>query len=108
MPSSKLLSALREEISETYEELDALLESKAFSRVFPEGLNTENMVKTAPRGYTVDDPAIHHLRNKNFVAIRRFTDEEVTSPDFVELLLDTFEALYPLNNYLTRAWGRMM
>lgn len=107
LPSSPLLAAIREEIADHWEELDAIVHEDSFSELFPEGLKTEYEVKTAPRGFPKDHPGIAYLRKKSFTVSRAFSDEEVESEDFEEELLRTFEGMLPLHRFLCRAFGRI-
>jgi len=107
LPSGPLLAAIRDEIAESWQELDSLIHDASFSDMFAEGLKTEFEVKTAPRGYPKDHPGIDYLRKKSFTVNRPFTDEEVLADDFEEELLKTFEAMLPLHRYLARAFGRI-
>ncbi len=107
LPSSRLLAAIREEIADTWEELEAITQDPDFQELFPDGLKTEYEVKTAPRGFPKDHPGITYLRKKSFTVIRRFEDDEVTSDNFEEELLRTFEGMRPFHRYLSRAFGRM-
>ena len=107
LPEAPLLRAIREELTENYEDLDAVLTDKKFQRLFPEGLSREHVVKTAPRGYSADDPAIDYLRLKSFTTVRRFTDEEAVADSFPGELINTFHMLHRLNRYLERAISRL-
>lgn len=103
MPPSPVLKVLREKVDEAYGSLDAIVTDPAFQAQFPEGLTRHDALKTAPRGYSVDHPGIEYLRLKSFAAIRSFDDQEVTSEDFEDELLTSFEALSKLNAFLTEA-----
>ncbi|WFB36626.1 DUF2461 domain-containing protein [Kiritimatiellota bacterium B12222] len=106
-PSSALLQAIREEVAESYEGLTEILADEEFKTMFPEGLSSEYEVKTAPRGFSVDDPAIAYLRKKSFTVRHHFTDEEAMSDDFYEQVIRVFEVQHRLHRYLARAFGRM-
>jgi uncharacterized protein (TIGR02453 family) len=106
-PSSPALRAIRAEIAETYEDLRAILHSPAFREVYPQGLDRNLVLKTAPRGYGVDHPAIEFLRLTSFTVLRPFSDQEVVSEGFREELMKTFEAQYPLHAYLDKALRRL-
>ena len=47
----------------------------------------QHKLKTAPKGFDADHEAIDLLRYKQFLIIKRFTDEEVLSPIFLEQAL---------------------
>ncbi|MEO0533376.1 MAG: DUF2461 domain-containing protein [Cyanobacteria bacterium P01_A01_bin.123] len=99
MPPTEYLQAIREKIDEDYKALEKILNDKAFKAIFPNGLDRHAALKTAPRGYSTDHPAIDLLRLKSFVAGRNFSDAEVTSKPFTDTLLETYEALSKLNAY---------
>ena len=103
MPSSSSLNAIRETVAVKHKALRAIVSDPAFVSTFPNGLNQNGALKTAPRGYSVDDPAIEFLRLKSFAAIRDFSDAEVVQDDFEDTLLNTYEALSKLNAFLESA-----
>ncbi|NJL46947.1 MAG: DUF2461 domain-containing protein [Leptolyngbyaceae cyanobacterium SM2_5_2] len=100
MPPPDVLQPIREKIDEDYGTLEEILGQPKFTAMFPTGLDREGALKTAPRGYSADHPAIDLLRLKSFVASRRFSDAEITQAGFSDQLLQTYEALSPLNGYL--------
>lgn len=100
MPPSESLQAIREKIDDTYLELENILSSQPFQSIFPNGLDRHGELKTAPRGYKTDHPAIDFLRQKSFVCSRNFSDAEITCETFTHQLLETYEALSQLNAYL--------
>lgn len=77
-----------------------LLAAPKFKKAFG-GFNSEDQVKTAPRGFNVDDGAIDLIRNKNFYVMHAFTDNEVLTADFRERVLDNFRLLQPFFNYMS-------
>ncbi len=58
-------------------------------------------LKTAPRGYYVDHPSIDLLTYKQFLVIKKFTDEEVLSENFVEQVDQTYRAMRPFFDYMS-------
>lgn len=106
LPEAPLLRAIREELAESYGDLDAVLADKKFQRMFPEGLSQEHRVKTAPRGFEAAHPAIEYLRLKSFTTVRRFSDEEAVAGNFPEELLETFQTLHRFHLYFERALTR--
>ncbi|MFN2136795.1 MAG: DUF2461 domain-containing protein [Candidatus Promineifilaceae bacterium] len=102
-PSSKELKAIRETIDESYDELNAILDDPAFRTVYPQSLDRELQLKTAPRGVSLDHPAIELLRLTSFTATRPFSDEQLLADDFQDQLIAAFKALAPLNAYLRKA-----
>ena len=100
MPSSSALNAIREKVDVDYASLEEIINEQSFRETFPDGLTQYGALKTAPRGYSIDHPAIELLRLKSFAATRTFSDEEISQEGFDDEVVDTFEALSPLNDYL--------
>ena len=107
MPPTELLAAIREELAESYDELEETLQSDSVSSAFPAGLDRSMALKTAPRGYAADHPAIEFLRLKSFTVGRSLTDQEVTDPDVQDTVVGLFEAQYELHRYLRKAIRRL-
>ncbi len=107
MPPAPILKAIREEIDETYPELERILAAETFKYIYPEGLDRTHELKTAPRDYSTDHPAISLLRLKSFAALRPFTDEKVLSEGFKREVTETFKAQAQLNAYLDKALQRL-
>lgn len=103
MPSSRVLQAIREKVAVDYADLEKIVNDKAFVTAFPDGLTRHGALKTAPRGYSVDHPAIEFLRLKSFAATHTFGDDEVTQVGFPDRALDCCEAMSKLNAYLDSA-----
>ena len=53
-------------------------------------------VKTTPKGFDKDHPAIDLLRYKQFWFTRSFTDKEVLAPNFLNEVNKTFKSIRPL------------
>lgn len=98
-PSAQDLTHIRQHLAADPEPLTALIKSKPFKKTF-DSLQGEQ-VKTAPRGYTADHPAIDLLRYKQFIIRRDFTDEEVLHPSFHKKVAQTFEAMRPFLDYMS-------
>ncbi|MGZ4117773.1 MAG: DUF2461 family protein, partial [Bacteroidia bacterium] len=58
-------------------------------------------VKTTPKGYDAKSPAIDLLRYKQFLLVKKFTDKEVLSDDFLKKANETFKAMRPFFNYMS-------
>lgn len=56
----------------------------------------EDELKRAPKGYDPEHPDAHWLRLKTYSVSHKFTDKEVTSPDFLQRLLEVARAAQPL------------
>ena len=102
MPPSPVLNAIRQEIDYNLDEFESLLKSKTFKKYF-KNLEGEK-VKTAPKGYAKDHPAIGRLRHKDYLAVHKITDETLLSKNAVSYLAKGLEAMKPFNDFLARAY----
>lgn len=62
-------------------------------------------LKTAPKDFDKEHPAIDLIRKKQYLVYRRFTDKEVTSPNFKTEALNTFAAMRPFFDYMSDVLG---
>ena len=86
-PNPSDMRLIRGHIAQDPEDMRDVLNDPDFIHHF--GTMQGNQVKTAPRGYTTDHPAIDLLRYKQFFASRSFKDREVLASDFAEKALET-------------------
>jgi uncharacterized protein (TIGR02453 family) len=98
MPPAPWLTAIREKIDETPEELISILRNKDFIKYYKE-LDGDKL-KKAPKGYPSDHPQIELLKYKSYLALSELKDEFVTSEKFFNYSVDAFRALKPLNDFL--------
>ncbi|GAB2539431.1 DUF2461 domain-containing protein [Rufibacter soli] len=100
MPPAPELKAIRQEIDYNYEELKALLNSPDFKKYFG-GLGGDKL-KTTPKGYESDNPAIDLLRHKSWNTTYMLTDDVVTSERLYDECLAAMKAVKPLNDFFLR------
>lgn len=98
-PNPDDLKRIREDISFNYEDWHEILSGSQFTETFGE-LRGDG-VKTAPKGFDKDHPAIELLRKKQFILRHSFTDSEVLQPNFAEKLDETFRQLRPFFDYMS-------
>lgn len=98
-PNTDDLKRIRQELLADHKPLQKIINSAAFKKNF-ETLKGSQL-KTAPRGYDREHPAIALLRHKQFLVVHPFTDDEVTHPKFVKALSKTFKAMRPFFNYMS-------
>lgn len=99
-PNKEDLFRIRKEIEFSDKELRSILSEKEFKNVFG-GVLVGEELKTAPKGFSKEDPAIDLIRKKGFVAVRNFTDEEVLSPNFLTEVNRSFKSLRPYFDYMS-------
>jgi uncharacterized protein (TIGR02453 family) len=98
-PNSDDLKRIRQDISSNHADWKKILNGKKFKAHFGEMLGEQ--VKTAPQGFSKDDPAINLLRYKRFYFRHHFTDKEVLSKDFVKMVNESFKTIRPWFDYMS-------
>jgi uncharacterized protein (DUF2461 family) len=61
------------------------------------------MLKTAPQGFPKDHPDIGLLRYKSYVVFRQLPDSLLTKKDALSRVMEIFEVMKPLNDFLRNA-----
>jgi uncharacterized protein (TIGR02453 family) len=98
-PESADLKRIRQGISLRQNEFEKIVLGKDFKAVFGE-LHGEKL-KTCPKGFDKEDPALKWLQHKQFIISRKFSDKEVMSPDYAKKVTETFAAMLPFFNIMT-------
>ena len=101
-PEAEQLNAIRQEIDYNLEEFAGILNAKEFKKYFST-LDREDVLKTVPKGYSKDNPALEYLQLKSFTVTHEIPDEKILSLDFTAYCSKVFMALFPLNRFLKRA-----
>ena len=100
-PEPAKLKSIRQEIDYNLSEFESIVNSDTFKAQF--GQLDGSKLSRPPKDYPNDHPGIEWLKHKDFVAGRKFSDQEVTSPDFLDKCAETLKAMYPLRAFLNRA-----
>lgn len=103
-PEAVELKKVRKEIAFFYDDLQAIVDGKDFKKNFGK-LNTENSLKTSPKDFDKDHPAIAFLKLKSFTASSPIDDKLLSDKDFIKKTAEKLIALKPLNEFLNRALG---
>jgi uncharacterized protein (TIGR02453 family) len=98
-PNTEDLKRIREDISYDPAPLRKILNSKSFINTF--GTLQGEQLKKAPKGFDINNEAIDYLRYKQFLLIRKFTDEEVLAPAFQKEVSQTFKNMRPFFDYMS-------
>ena len=98
-PNPADLKRIRQEIEMDDQPLRKIINAAAFKKNF--GVLTGAQVKTAPRGFAKDHPAIDLLRYKQFIVYREFSDKEVTDLKFLKEAVKTYKAVRPFFDYMS-------
>ncbi len=102
MPEPAVLAGIRQEIDYSFADWKKIVESKAFKKIFSEGIKGDTLTRP-PKGYDEANPAIEYLKMKSFIVSRSFSDGEVQHKDFSKNVSGTFEAMKPLIYFLNTA-----
>jgi uncharacterized protein (TIGR02453 family) len=97
-PTPQQLDRFRQTIDQDAAAFRQVTQALAFIEVF--GAVEGERLKTAPKGYDRDHPAIDLLQLKQILAMRRFSDEEVLAPDFAGRVVAACWAMRPFLRYL--------
>ena len=98
-PNAEDLKRIRDEISFDPAPLRKILNSKPFKDTF--GTLQGDQVKTTPKGFDKNDPSIELLRFKQFLLIKRFSDDQVLSGSFLREASDAFKNMRPFFDYMS-------
>ncbi len=97
-PTPEQLASLRQEIDYNATSLKSIIYESKFVETFGEAEG--ETVKSAPKGYSKDNPEIELLRKKQMFYWHKFTIEEVKSPDFVKNVTEVSKTLKPFLDFL--------
>lgn len=98
-PDAKDLLRIRKEFEISTAEIEKITSDKTFIRYF--GALNGDSVKTAPRGFDKNHPAIDLIRKKQYIVMRKFTDKEVLSDNFQKEVVQTLLAMRPFFDYMS-------
>jgi len=100
-PSSADLKLVRNNILHYGDELTEIINTKSFKNTF--GNLAGDQLKTCPKGFDKEHKHIELLRYKQFLAVKKFTDKEVLSPNFSNQVNEVFKTLRPFFDYMSEA-----
>lgn len=98
-PNPDDLKRIREEFAMDDQPIRKIIADPKFQQMFGD-LEGEG-VKTAPKGFSRDHPAMDLIRKKQFIVYRNFSDEEVLSGEFLPEVVRTYEAMRPFFDYMS-------
>jgi uncharacterized protein (TIGR02453 family) len=104
MPEPDMLNAIRQEIDYNPDAFLKILKSASFKKYF-KGLDEEDKLKSAPKGFDKDHPHIEILKNKHFLVSYPVSDKQLNDKKVGKIIVDGFKAMFPLMQYLREAAG---
>ncbi|HVI46749.1 MAG TPA: DUF2461 domain-containing protein [Chitinophaga sp.] len=102
MPPAAELKKVRQEIDYNFDEFEKIISNKEFIRRF--GKIEGEALKSAPQGYSADNPAIAYLKLKSLVVSHSFSDDLCTQPSLVKEILKTYATMQPFIKFLNRSF----
>jgi uncharacterized protein (TIGR02453 family) len=99
-PNPADLFRIRKEFELDASEIRTILKQKEFNRAFG-SFDETYKVKTAPKGFSKEDPNIDLIRLKSYFVVHKFSDAEVLSEDFKDNLLFHYRLLRPFFDYMS-------
>ncbi len=102
-PEAEALAKIRKEIAFFQNDLENIVDDAQFKTLYKELERTENnSLKTSPKNYDKEHPAIEVLRLKSFVASAPLSDKEILKNDFADKVAQKMIVLKPLVDFLNR------
>ncbi|EMQ95048.1 hypothetical protein D778_00045 [Xanthomarina gelatinilytica] len=98
-PNKADLLRIRKEFEMDDTEIRQIISNKSFKNVWGDLVGDE--LKTAPRNFDKDHPAIDLIRKKQYIFTKKFTDQEVLSSTFLEEVNTSFKAVRPYFDYMS-------
>jgi uncharacterized protein (TIGR02453 family) len=92
-PNKEDLLRIRKELELDADEFRNVISNKKFKNSWGNLVGDE--VKTAPKGFNKEHPNIDLIKKKQYIFVRKFTDKEVLSKEFLSLVDGTFKAIRP-------------
>ena len=103
-PPAPDLLAVRSAIAEDPKALKKIENAASFKKYFGR-IEAHESLKTAPKGFDPEHPAIDYLRLKGFTVMHSVKDADVRDPKFPAHGVRVFKAMKPLLDYLRSASG---
>ena len=98
-PDKDDLKRIRKEMEIDAEEFRDIMAEPSFKTIW--GNLEGEEVKTAPKGFSKEDPNIDLIKKKAYLFTKRYSDEEVLSKDFLQQVNADFQAVRPFFDYMS-------
>lgn len=98
-PDKDLLLALRNEMLNNYDEVEEIMAQDSWKKYFTD-FSTDWSLKRVPMGFPADFVHADWLKLKAYTFAAPLTDEQVCSPDFLDLVVDMSRSAKPMNDFL--------
>lgn len=99
-PESQSLKRIREHVRENPSVYQKAIANKKFSALYA---LFDDRLKSAPRGYSKDEPMLDELRRRSYLGGANLTPAQIQSPELVGLIVERVRAAKPLMAFLCEA-----
>ena len=98
-PDKDDLKRIRKEMEIDAEEFRDIMAEPSFKTIW--GSLEGDEVKTAPKGFSKEDPNIDLIKKKAYLFTKRYSDKEVLSKNFIQQVNADFQAVRPFFDYMS-------
>ena len=98
-PDKDDLKRIRKEMEIDAEEFRDIMAEPSFKTIW--GTLEGEEVKTAPKGFSKEDPNIDLIKKKAYLFTKRYSDKEVLSKNFLQQVNADFQAVRPFFDYMS-------
>lgn len=101
MPDAEVLRKVRQEIDYNLDAFTAIVEDKLFVKTV--GSISGERLKSAPKGYEKDNPAVEYLKFKSFTIGKSLSDEAMLDAHLLDEIMKDYGRMSPFVDFLNRA-----
>lgn len=98
-PNKEDLLRIRKEFEMDDSEMRDILKKDSFKSTWGGFVGDE--LKTAPKGFDKQHPAIDLIRKKQYIFIKKYSDKEVQASNFIEHVNEAFIEIRPFFDYMS-------
>ena len=105
MPEASSLKKIRQEIDYCFPGFKKIISGREFKKQYPSGLtmSADQILVNVPKGYDKENKAAEFLKLKNFVALKKIPDAQLTGSILKKEVILAFKALIPLVKFLNHS-----
>ncbi|MDH5412636.1 MAG: DUF2461 domain-containing protein [Flavobacteriaceae bacterium] len=98
-PNKEDLFRIRKEFEIDDSQIRKIISKKEFKEIWGDFVGDE--LKTAPKGFDKEHPAIDLIRKKQYIFTKKFDNKEVVSQDFLNKIDGAFKTIRPYFDYMS-------
>lgn len=98
-PNKEDLLRIRKEFEMDDKEIRSIIGKANFKNIWGDFVGDE--VKTAPKGFNKEHPAIDLIKKKQYIFVKKYSDKEVMEPKFLSEIDKAFKAIRPYFDYMS-------